>query len=207
MRARLALAAGGLQCRLREVVLRNKPQAMLDASPKATVPVLVLANGQVVDESLDIMLWALRQKDPGQWLSPEREDVETMMALIVSCDQVFKYHLDRYKYPQRYENTESEPHGQAGVAWLEQLESRLRSSSYLFGERPCLADTAIMPFVRQFARADIRWFNAQPLTRVNVWLNAWLESPLFAQIMCKYKPWEEGDPPEVFPPSAEPTST
>ena len=172
---------------------------MLDASPKGTVPVLVLPDNEVVDESLDIMLWALRQKDPGQWLRPEREDVETMMALIASCDQVFKYHLDRYKYPQRYEDTESAPHGQAGVAWLGQLETRLQSSPYLFGERPCLADTAIMPFVRQFARTDMGWFNAQPLTRVNTWLNAWLESPLFIQIMHKYKPWEEGDPPVVFP--------
>ncbi len=199
MRARLAVAASGLSCQLREVVLRNKPQPMLDASPKGTVPVLVLPDNEVVDESLDIMLWALRQKDPGQWLRPEREDVETMMALIASCDQVFKYHLDRYKYPQRYEDTESAPHGQAGVAWLGQLETRLQSSPYLFGERPCLADTAIMPFVRQFARTDMGWFNAQPLTRVNTWLNAWLESPLFIQIMHKYKPWEEGDPPVVFP--------
>ena len=205
MRARLAVAASGLSCQLREVVLRNKPQPMLDASPKGTVPVLVLPDNEVVDESFDIMLWALRQKDPGQWLRPEREDVETMMALIASCDQVFKYHLDRYKYPQRYEDTESAPHGQAGVAWLGQLETRLQSSRYLFGERPCLADTAIMPFVRQFARTDMGWFNAQPLTRVNTWLSAWLESPLFMQIMHKYKPWEEGDPPVVFPAPSEPS--
>ncbi|MAL00825.1 MAG: glutathione S-transferase [Alcaligenaceae bacterium] len=205
MRARLAVAASGLSCQLREVVLRNKPQPMLDASPKGTVPVLVLPDNEVVDESFDIMLWALRQKDPGQWLRPEREDVETMMALIASCDQVFKYHLDRYKYPQRYEDTESAPHGQAGVAWLGQLETRLQSSRYLFGERPCLADTAIMPFVRQFARTDMGWFNAQPLTRVNAWLSAWLESPLFMQIMHKYKPWEEGDPPVVFPAPSEPS--
>ncbi|HCP76897.1 MAG: glutathione S-transferase [Pusillimonas sp.] len=199
MRARLAVAASGISCQLREVVLRNKPQPMLDASPKGTVPVLVLPDNEVVDESLDIMLWALRQKDPGQWLNPECENAETMMALIASCDQVFKYHLDRYKYPQRYEDTESAPHGQAGVAWLTQLEARLSASRYLFGERPCLADTAIMPFVRQFARADLDWFNDQPLMRVNAWLNAWLESPLFMQIMSKYKPWEEGDPPVVFP--------
>jgi glutathione S-transferase len=202
MRARLAVAAGQVQCQLREVVLRNKPQTMLSASPKGTVPVLVLSTGEVIEESLDIMLWALQQNDPGQWLSPEHESVEMMMALIASCDQVFKYHLDRYKYPQRYEDTESEPHGQAGVAWLKQLETRLQSSRYLFGERPCLADMAIMPFVRQFARTDLHWFNAQALTHVNAWLSAWLDSPLFLRIMEKYKPWEEGDPPIVFPPPA-----
>ncbi len=205
MRARLAVAASGLQCQLREVVLRNKPQAMLQASPKGTVPVLVLTDGKVIDESLDIMLWALRQKDPGQWLRPEREDVETMMALIASCDEVFKYHLDRYKYPQRYENTESEPHGKAGVAWLTQLEERLQSSRYLFGQRPCLADTAIMPFVRQFARADLDWFKKQPLPRVEAWLNAWLDSPVFMRIMEKYPAWEEGAAPVQFPPLETPS--
>lgn len=102
MRARLAMAASGQQCQLREVVLRNKPQALIDASPKATVPVLVLADGTVIEQSLEIMLWALNRQDPQGWLAPPRADLPAMLALINDCDERFKPELDRYKYPQRF---------------------------------------------------------------------------------------------------------
>lgn len=102
MRARLAIAVSGVECELREVVLRNKPQALLDVSPNATVPALVGVDGAILHESLDIMLWALRQNDPDEWLAPERHDLAAMLALIAECDGAFKFHLDRYKYPQRY---------------------------------------------------------------------------------------------------------
>lgn len=199
MRARLALAESGQQCELREVVLRNKPEAMLQASPKGTVPVLVLPDGSVIAESLDIMLWALRQHDPGHWLDPENETLETMLGLIGQCDDTFKYHLDRYKYPQRYENTQAQTHREAGLEWLQQLESRLSLATYLFGQRPALADLAIMPFVRQFAQTDMNWFASQPIPQVQGWLEAWLASPVFLRIMDKYKPWEEGQAQVRFP--------
>lgn len=110
MRARLALAVSGTACQLREVVLRNKPQALLDASPKGTVPVLVLADGKVLEQSLDIMLWALTEHDPEQWLAPPRQSLDEMLALVAQCDGMFKHHLDRYKYPQRYLHPQQTSH-------------------------------------------------------------------------------------------------
>lgn len=200
MRARLAIAASGIRCELREIVLRDKPAAMLQASPKGTVPVLVGTNGTVVDQSLDIMLWALQQNDPHGWLSVDRaETLAAMLALVEQCDTQFKFHLDRYKYPQRYENTRPEPHRDAGVAWLKGLEVRLEKTPYLFGEHPMLADMAIAPFVRQFAHTDADWFELQPLPKTKRWLKAFLESALFASVMHKYPVWRAGEPGVEFP--------
>lgn len=200
MRARLAIAASGIRCELREIVLRDKPAAMLQASPKGTVPVLVGTNGTVVDQSLDIMLWALQQNDPHGWLSADRaETLAAMLALVEQCDTQFKFHLDRYKYPQRYENTRPEPHRDAGVAWLKGLEVRLEKTPYLFGEHPMLADMAIAPFVRQFVHTDADWFELQPLPKTKRWLKAFLESALFASVMHKYPVWRAGEPGVEFP--------
>ena len=154
MRARLALAASGLACELREVVLRDKPTDLLEASPKGTVPVLVLPNGDVIDQSLDIMRWALRQHDPEQWLRPERDTPSAMEALIAQCDDEFKADLDRYKYPDRYPGADPLAHRQAGAAFLASLETRLSATACLFGSQASLADMAIAPFVRQFAHTD-----------------------------------------------------
>lgn len=133
MRARLALAASGQACELREVVLRNKPQGLLQASPKATVPVLVLPDGQVLDQSLDIMLWALEQNDPGDWLQPSQGGKADMLACIETCDGPFKQALDRCKYPDRYPAADTGAERTKAAAWLETLESRLRSQPHLFG--------------------------------------------------------------------------
>jgi len=208
MRARLALAVSGQQCELREIVLRNKPQALIQASPKATVPVLVLENGQVLEQSLDIMLWALRRNDPKNWLSPEDESLDAMLALIDECDQVFKPDLDRYKYPQRFESdgtpaealqAKSEWHRDHGAQWLQTLDNRLQGKEYLFGSCVSLADMAILPFVRQYAHVDREWFNTQGWKALRNWLDAWMASSQFVGVMAKYRPWTPDSAVEQFP--------
>ncbi len=203
MRARLAIAASQQACELREVVLRNKPQALLDASPKATVPVLVL-DGQVIDESLDIMLWALRCHDPLHLLGAEgAHDADSlltaMLNLIGQCDSVLKGHLDRYKYPQRYDLVSGVADRDAAAQWLLcELEARL-SGGYLFGSSLLLADLAIAPFVRQYAHTDKAWFDAQSWPALSAWLAGFLAYPLFEQVMVKYPPWQEGTSGVLFP--------
>lgn len=186
MRARMALVASGAAVVLREVVLRDKPEAMLSASPKGTVPVLVLPDGSVIDESLGIMRWALARADPEGWLTGDDA------ALIADCDATFKHHLDRYKYPDRHGSDPIE-HRAAGVAWLGGLEVRLALHAQLCGAAPGLTDIAIFPFVRQFAATDRTWFDAQPLPRVRVWLYAHVGSALFERAMLRVPPWHEGD--------------
>jgi glutathione S-transferase len=195
MRARLALLASGLVCELREVVLRDKPQALLAASAKGTVPVLVTIDGKVLDESLDIMLWVLHQHDPLFWLSPQQETLDAMLALIARCDGEFKHHLDRYKYPDRYENGDALAHRSAGAEFLNSLISQLTTTPYLFGTHAALADMAIAPFVRQFAQTDAAWFNAQPWPQLQAWLSTILDFALFGRAMTQYPQWrpEESD--------------
>ncbi len=192
MRARLALAVSETMCELREVKLANKPQAMLDASPKGTVPVLVLPDGTVIDESIDIMRWALARKDPERWLERDDRDV------IATNDGAFKRDLDRYKYPDRY-GSDPLAHRAAGMDFLAQLDARLATSDQLCGAARGIADMAIFPFVRQFASVDRDWFDAQPLPHLQRWLVAHLASPLFATIMVRHAPWAPGDPPQRFP--------
>lgn len=200
MRARLALVASEVQVELREVVLRAKPAAMLNASPKGTVPVLVLPEGQVVDESLDIMLWALRRNDPLSWLNAGGAvRLEEMLDLIKACDTYFKPRLDRYKYPPRYPDADPSINRDEAAAWLKQLDERLVAQPYLFADHASLADMAIAPFVRQFAHTDKEWFNTQNWPGLLRWLDAWMESNLFEQVMHKYKPWDESASGEVFP--------
>lgn len=170
MRARLALSISHQVCELREVVLRDKPQEMLDISPKGTVPVLIDVDGSVLEESLDIMLWALGKSDPEGWLSPEQGSMATMQALIADCDGGFKYHLDRYKYAQRYEEADAQRHRTEGSQFLEKLNDQLASTAYLFGQRVSWADRAIAPFVRQFANTDRTWFDAQPWPNLQRWM-------------------------------------
>jgi glutathione S-transferase len=205
MRARLALIASGQRCELREVVLRHKPAALLAASPKGTVPVLVLADGTVIEQSLDVMLWALRRHDPLGWLQPGRGTVNEMLALIAACDDGFKPDLDRYKYPARFADTDAAADGAAGhrtsgTLFLQQLEARLSASPHLAGNAPALADAAVMPFVRQFAMVEPRWFAVQPWPRLQAWLAAWTSSALFERAMHKYAPWQPGETGADFPP-------
>ncbi|MEM8936362.1 MAG: glutathione S-transferase [Pseudomonadota bacterium] len=183
MRARMALMISGTPVRLREVVLKDKPVEMLEASPKGTVPVLVDSD-LVIEESRDVMDWALARHDPEEWLS--RADP----ALTDVCDGSFKHHLDRYKYTTRYDGENAIAHRQAGMAFLEMLEERLVAEPYLCGPARGHADISIFPFVRQFRIADPAWFDAAPLPKVRAWLSALMNSPLFASIMEKYPAWK-----------------
>ena len=191
MRARLALAVSGQRCELREVVLKAKPQGLLQASPKGTVPVLVLPSGQVLEQSLDIMLWALGQHDPQSWLHPSQGTQAEMQALIAECDGPFKQALDRYKYAERHpERSASEWRSEAERCLIEPLEVRLAAQPHVGGHKPCWADAAVFPFVRQFAHTDPGWFAAQPWAALASWLAAFEGSELFEVVMQKHTPWQ-----------------
>ncbi|MBA4087856.1 MAG: glutathione S-transferase [Novosphingobium sp.] len=192
MRARLAIAVSGVAVELREIKLSAKPPAMLEASPKGTVPVVVLPDGGVIEQSLEVMQWALRQNDPEGWR--ERDDA----ALIARNDGPFKHDLDRYKYPERH-GSDATAHRESGLAFLAELDARLTQNGQLCGNERGLADMAVMPFVRQFAATDPVWFDSQPLPHLQRWLAGHLESALFASVMGKFAPWREGDPAVVFP--------
>jgi glutathione S-transferase len=183
MRARMALAISGAQYEHREVVLRDKPPQMLQVSPKGTVPVFVTTDGEVLEESTDIMRWALARSDPEGWL--DRDDP----ALVADNDGPFKHHLDRYKYSTRYDDVDPEEHGSAAVKYLRVLDGRVSNTPYLRGARRGFADIAIFPFVRQFVNADRDWFDAQGLTNVGRWLNGLVGSELFTRIMAKHDRW------------------
>lgn len=189
MRARMALVVSGIECELREVKLSVKPQAMLDASPKGTVPVLLTDNGEVVDESVALMRWALSRNDPESWL--ERDDA----ALVARNDRTFKHALDRYKYPNRYGDCDPIPHREAGQAVLQDLDARLSEHGQLCGERRGFADIAIFPFIRQFANHDRGWFDTLQLPHLQQWLAGHLNSELFKIAMQREKPWKPGDTP------------
>ena len=198
MRARMALWASGQTCELREVVLRDKPAELLAASPKGTVPVLVLADGTVIEQSLDIMRWALGRNDPMRWLEP---GLDAMLALVAECDGDFKHHLDRTKYPQRYADTDALLHRTQAGGFIGRLEERLCVSTYLFGNHTALADFAIAPFVRQYALVDAEWFAAQPWPDVQAWLANLQASEGWSRVMDKYPQWVAGAPAVVFPPA------
>ena len=197
MRARLALAASGLAFELREVVLKNKPAELLTASPKGTVPVLALPSGEVIDESLGIMRWALEQNDPNGWL--KNGPAEDVLAIIEGNDSKFKNALDRYKYPSRYpQESGGDATGFAvtqrhiAAQWLAELELRLSGDSsfeWVFGHQASLADIAILPFVRQFAHTDKAWFAEKPWPQLQAWLARFEASAIFDSVMGKHVPW------------------
>ena len=183
MRARSALKYAGITVRVIEVSLKNKPDEMLKLSPKGTVPVLVLADGQVLEHSIDIMYWALHQKDPNGWLTA---DAEQTALLIKENDQDFKYVLDRYKYASRFPEQPPEVYRAQGEIFLKKLEGALNNSYYLHKDTVSLADIAIFPFVRQFASVDQQWFDTTPYAKLRRWLKALVESELFISIMEKH---------------------
>jgi glutathione S-transferase len=197
IRTRLALLYAKQRVVLREVVLRDKPQHMLEISPKGTVPVLQLHDGSVLEESRDIMVWALARYDPQQ-LMPTGSTLETTQSLIDNNDGEFKHWLDRYKYSDRYPDYSREYYRDGAQQFLAALEERLSGSAYLFGETPSLADIATMPFVRQFAHVDKDWFDSAPYPALQAWLTDWLASPVFLQVMKKYSPWSVGSKAIVF---------
>jgi glutathione S-transferase len=195
MRARMALLVSGKTCVVREVMLRDKPDAMVAASPKATVPVLVPPDGAVIDQSLDIMRWSLGISDPEGWLEKGGADAE---ALIATNDGPFKHHLDRYKYATRHDSDPIE-HRDAGMTILADLNHRVAGSNNLFGDVRSFADIALFPFVRQFAATDREWFDAQALSNLQSWLTRHLRSALFETAMIKLKQWRPADAEIALP--------
>ena len=179
MRARMAIAVSGVEIELREVLLRDKPAEMLAVSPKGTVPVLVLPGGEVIDESLDIMRWALERNDPEGWLA--HVDAE----LIAANDGPFKTALDRYKYPHLYGLANGLEYRSEGARYLSALDTRLQIDAYLCGATVGFTDIAIFPFVRQFAATDRAWFDAQDWLALGDWLTGLVGSELFELVMRK----------------------
>lgn len=195
MRGRMALNIAGIAVEHREVLLRDKPQAMLDASPKGTVPVIVTAQGHVIDESLDVMQWALEQNDPLNWFS----NLEDSLNLIKENDGPFKHHLDRYKYASRYDpdakRGDTDPaYKQAAEAFITTLEQRLNKQAYLTGEHQTLADIAVFPFIRQFANTDRESWDVNSFPKTRAWLDHHLTSEIFTIIMTKHPVWSPETP-------------
>ena len=191
MRARMALALSGTAVELREVLLRDKPPSLREVSPKATVPVLITDEQQVLEESLDIMLWTLQDQQQcfalGGGAAAQREFIE-------SFDQQFKPLLDQYKYHRTGTEPPASYYRDQSAYWLQRLDAMLQTQPYLLGEQPQLLDMALLPFVRQFAHVDLTWFEQAPYPRLRQWLSDWLQHELFTSVMSKYQPWQEGTP-------------
>ena len=202
MRGRMGLSIAGVPVQVREVVLRDKPAEMLEASPKGTVPVLLTSSGDIVDESLDVMRWALAQNDPEGWLDA---DPDTTHELIARNDGPFKRALDRYKYPNRYSDEDLVPGAAraSGLEILQDLDARITAQGgQLVRAERSLADIAIFPFIRQFAHTDMDWFNAQDLPALQAWLEGHKQSSLFKGVMKKYAQWSPGADEPILPVAA-----
>ncbi len=184
----MALVQANIHCELRELLLRDKPADMLKHSPKGTVPVLITTSGQVIDESLDVMRWALQQRDPEQWLA----QLDASLAWITEYDQNFKGLLDRYKYSDRHPELTPEAHRARTLPHLERLEQRLCDRRFLLGDERRLADVALFPFIRQYAMVDRPWFDQLPLPQVQQWLAEFLQHPVFLQAMPNFKLFNDG---------------
>jgi glutathione S-transferase len=191
MRARMALRYANIDVETREIALREKPTHMLAVSPKGTVPVLVLASGEVLEQSLDIMDWALAQSDVDEWIIQDSELQKLSADLIAINDGAFKQALDKYKYAIRFPENPPDVYRAQGEAFLLRLESLLQQNAYLFRNTVSKADIAIFPFVRQFSMVDEVWFETANYPSLKTWLNGLLSSPFFIDVMHKYPVWTD----------------
>jgi len=198
MRARMALYISRQPYEIREVSLSEKPRELIELSPKATVPVLQFRVGEVIEQSLEIMCWALNRDDPLKWLEPEFDTLDSMLSLIEETDREFKHNLDHYKYSQHYGNSDPFFHRNEGEKFLGLLNDRLKRCDYLFGGKPALADYAIVPFVRQFANTDRVWFDRLSFSELQKWLETLLNCEPFTAIMDKHPIWRAGDVPRII---------
>ena len=196
MRARMAINISNQKCEIREVLLRDKPPSMLEYSSKGTVPVLVLQSGEVIDESLDVIDWALNLNDPDNW--QRSKDNEKTKELIKINDGEFKHHLDRYKYSKRYDDEDPEFHRKKCLSFIEKVNSELQNSKYIFDDEISYIDISLLPFIRHFRIADNEWFDELPYENVKSWLSNFLNSELLKSIMSKYDLWKEGDEVTIF---------
>ncbi|MBL4682115.1 MAG: glutathione S-transferase [Pseudomonadales bacterium] len=195
IRARMGLAYANVDFEHREVTLKNKPTNMISLSPKGTVPVLKLLDGTVLEESLDILIWAIGQKDVDGWMTYPAKRLSEMAALIAENDFEFKIHLDHYKYADRFPEASQEEYRSRCEPFLLSLEKRLTENPFLFSHQIAYADIAIVSFIRQFSKVDETWFSHAPYPRLKIWLNHLINSTLFLSIMKKYKAWQPGDAP------------
>ena len=207
MRARLAIFKSKVKIELRDIVLSNKPNEMLLASPKGTVPVLVLNQDkaetmQVIEESLDIMLWALSENDPEDLLHNDQDNVEkdqgssqltAMLNLIHTFDTQFKSSLEQYRCAKRYHEDNLLDCREACEQYLKIIEERLKQHNFIISDKESLADIALLPFIRQFAQVERQWYLQSPYPKVRQWLNRYLQSPMFTKVMTKYPLWLETD--------------
>jgi glutathione S-transferase len=199
MRARIAIFKAQQQIELRDVVLSEKPEEMLIASPKGTVPVLVLPDNHIIDESLSVMLWALNESDPNNLLhSDDVVALPKMLSLINQFDDEFKACLEAYKCAKRYRENNIIECRQACEHFIQLLELRLTQHKFLFADNESLADIAILPFIRQFARVERQWYLQSPYPKLQQWLNQYLQSPMFSKVMTKYPLWLESRAVTVF---------
>jgi len=196
IRARMALKYSGVSVLLREIELKNKPPQMLCCSVKGTVPVLVLADGTIIDESRDIMLWALGLTDPEHWLT--ENSATEINHLLNDNDYRFKNALDQYKYADRYPDQPVEYYRTQGETFLALLECRLTNHRFLMGDKVSMADIGIFPFIRQFALVDKDWFYQSSYHQLQAWLDHFLQSELFISVMQKYPSWTESSEPVFF---------
>ncbi len=195
MRARMVLLHSKIQCEIREIKLSNKPKEMLAISPKGTVPVLILENGDILDESLDVMLWAIEQGNLRNLFNSGKKEI---LDLIKINDGEFKDAIDRYKYSSLYPEKPMIEYRKMGEPFLEKIESYLEKNKFIFGKNISLADLAIFPFIRQFCRVDIDWFNSSLFKKIKEWTLFFEGSENFIDIMRKIKPWTTGDKPTLF---------
>jgi len=197
IRARMAIAVSGQQVELREVDLKHKPEELLRISPKATVPVLHLDDGKILEESLDIMIWALTINDPQNWLLSSDEGLSR--KLVETNDNEFKHYLDRYKYADRFPENPMSFYREEASQFPAKLDRLLNSTAFLVSEQPSMTDVAIFPFIRQFAFVDKAWFDSMPWGKLHNWLAYFISSQLFENIMKKYQPWQSQDDALIFP--------
>jgi len=194
IRARMALYYSGISLEIREIELSSKPDAFIKVSPKATVPVLQLNNGDILEESMDIMQWALSQYDPDDWsLNNDKNLRSSAENLININDELFKPHLDRYKYADRYPENKVEHYQQNCEKYLKKHNQILSQHAFLSGDKITIADIAIFPFIRQCAHVDLMWFNQLPYPYLQNWLRSFLDSDIFISVMNKYPIWADGD--------------
>lgn len=200
MRARMAILLAQQTVLLRDILMKNKPIEMLTASVKGTVPVLIFDDQSVIDESLDIMIWALGKNDPQDLLYNNQSEALTEMKNLISRnDNEFVSNLKKYKVTARYHDIEEKFYRQKCELFIGELEQRLTEHAYIMGENPSLADFAILPFIRQFSRTNRQWYLQSPYPKLQRWLKSHIQSPLFGKVMTKYPQWLDHREDMLFP--------
>lgn len=199
MRARLGILLAEQQVLLRDIVMTNIPAEMFAASPKGEVPTLVINDASVLDESLDIMIWALKQNDPSNLLYSHQENAfEKMLTLISRNDNAFVEELKKYKAASRYHDAAEGEYRQQCEVFIKHIEELLTKHEFIFGNAPSLVDYAILPFIRQFSRVDRKWYLHSPYPKLRAWLEKHYQNPLFSKAMKKYPQWLDSKEEIVF---------